>query len=196
MCLDGLDARGPGRVDALLAVIEESDPSALEHARRVAAISVKVAEALGVAGQELTAIRAGALLHDLGKLALQEAILTKPAALSLEEKEIVRRHPDIGAELLRSLSGFDEAAAIVNGAKEWYDGRGYPQALAGDAIPLGSRIVAVADAFDAMTRSQIYRDAMPSSDALREILRCSNSQFDPVVVSMLLEVLGEFAARH
>lgn len=192
----GIDARGAGQLDALLAVIEDSDPSVLEHARRVAAISVKVAETLGVAGSELVAIRAGALLHDLGKLMLPAAILTKPAELSFEEKEIVRGYPGIGANLLQSLAGFDEAAAVVRSAREWYDGRGYPQALSGESIPLGGRIVAVADAFDVMTRSQIYRDAMPSSEALREILRCSNSQFDPVVVSSLLAVLGEFAARH
>jgi putative nucleotidyltransferase with HDIG domain len=192
----GIDRLGAEQLEALLALIDDGDPLVLEHARRVAAISVKVAETLGVTGKDLAAIRAGALLHDLGKLALPSSILTKPAELSFEEKEIVRRHPAIGAELLRSLDGFDEVAAIVNSAREWYDGRGYPQALAGEAIPLGGRIVAVVDAFDAMTRSQIYRDAMPSSDALREILRCSNSQFDPVVVSSLLQVLGEFAARH
>lgn len=183
-------------LEALLALIEESDPAALAHARRVAAIAVKMGENLGLNESQLAVIRKGALLHDLGKLALPRAILGKPAALSLEEKEIVRQHPGIGAGLLRSMDGFDEAATVVNSAKEWYDGRGYPQALAGDAIPLGGRIVAVADAFDVMTRAQIYRDAMPSSEAVREILRCSNSQFDPLVVSSLLEVLGESAAKH
>lgn len=183
-------------LEALLALIEDSDPAELAHARRVAAITVKMGENLGLKESQLAVIRKGALLHDLGKLALPYAILGKPAALSLEEAEIVRQHPGIGADLLRSMDGFDEAATVVGSAKEWYDGCGYPQALAGDAIPLGGRIVAVADAFDSMTRTQIYRDAMPSSEALLEILRCSNSQFDPLVVSSLLEVLGESAAKH
>jgi HD-GYP domain-containing protein (c-di-GMP phosphodiesterase class II) len=153
-------------------------------------------EILGLPEDQLAAIRQGALLHDLGKLALPEAILRKPAALSLEEKEIVRQHPGMGAGLLRSIEGLDQAALVVSTAQEWYDGRGYPQCLAGDAIPLGGRIVAVADAFDSMTRTQIYRDALPRSEAVQEILRCSNSQFDPMVVSSLLEVLGEASAKH
>jgi response regulator RpfG family c-di-GMP phosphodiesterase len=182
-------------IEALLSFIAESDPIAHEHARRVAAISVKMGEILGLPMEQLAAVRQGALLHDLGKLALPDAILRKPAALSLGEKEIVRQHPGIGADLLRSIDGFDEAASVVSTAQERYDGHGYPHALAGDAIPLGGRIVAVADAFDSMTRTQIYRSAIPSSEAVEEILRCSNTQFDPVVVSSLLEVLGEAAAK-
>ena len=181
---------------ALLSLMDESDPSAQDHAERVAAISVQIGQILGLTRESLAALRQGALLHDLGKLALPEAILRKPAALSSEEREIVRQHPGIGADLLKSLEGFDQAAVVVRAAGEWYDGHGYPQALAGDAIPLGARIVAVADAFDSMTRTQIYRDAKPSSEAVQEIMRCSNSQFDPVVVSALLEALGESAARH
>jgi putative two-component system response regulator len=183
-------------VEALLSLIHESDPSAHDHARRVAAISVRMGEVLGVSLERLGAVRQGALLHDLGKLALPDAILRKPAALSAEEMEIVRQHPAIGADLLVSIEGFDQAALIVRTASERYDGRGYPHALAGEAIPLGGRIVAVADAFDAMTRRQIYRDALASSDALQEIMRSSSSQFDPAVVSALLEVLGESAAGH
>lgn len=179
------------QIEALLALIGESDPSALAHARRVAAISVKIAELLGVNGRELVAIREGALMHDVGKLALPEAVLLKPAALSLEEMEVVRQHPEIGASVLVTVGGLIDASVIVKTAKERHDGSGYPAALAGDAIPLGGRIVALADAFDAMTREQIYRNALPSSEALQEIMRCANSQFDPSVVSALLEVLGE-----
>jgi putative nucleotidyltransferase with HDIG domain len=182
--------------ESLLALIEDSDPSALEHARRVAALSISIGSVLGLSEDQVGIIRQAALLHDFGKLALPGAILGKPAALSLEEKELVRKHPGIGAGLLKSMNGMEEVSTIVKSANEWYDGRGYPHALSGDDIPLGSRIVAVADAFDAMTRTQIYRDAMPSSEAVQEILRCSNSQFDPVVVSSLLEVLGQHAAKH
>jgi response regulator RpfG family c-di-GMP phosphodiesterase len=190
----GLEAQG--HLEALLELIEASDPSALAHARRVSAISVSIGENLGLEGPQLAAVREGALLHDLGKLALPEAILQKPAQLSHEEKEIVRQGPGIGAGLLRSLGGLNDVSVIVRSAKEWYDGSGYPEALAGAEIPLGGRIVAVADAFDAMTRRQIYRDAMQSSEALEEIMRCSNSQFDPVVVSSFLEVLGGCVEKH
>jgi HD-GYP domain-containing protein (c-di-GMP phosphodiesterase class II) len=150
-----------------------------------------MAEALGVTGDELAAVRDGALLHDLGKLALPEAILWKPATLSLEEKEIVREHPAIGANAVNLLGGMTDVSTVVNTAKERFDGGGYPGALAGDSIPLGGRIVSVADAFDAMTHSHIYRDAMPTPEALHEIMRCSGSQFDPAVVTALLEVLGQ-----
>ena len=191
-----LQNAGELRLEALLALIEASDPPALAHARRVAAISVKMAESLGVDGRELAAVREGALLHDLGKLALPNAILRKPAALSPEEREIVRQHPTIGADVLVALGDMTDTSIIVNSAKERYDGTGYPGAIAGDAIPLGGRIVAVADAFDAMTRAQIYRDARPSSEALEELMRCSSSHFDPIVVLALLEVLGESVPKH
>ena len=183
-------------VDELLAVIEEFDPAALLHARRVAAMSLGIGHALGLSDADLAIIRKAALLHDLGKLELPQAVLGKPAALTPEEKEIIRKLPAIGAGLLKAIRGMEAVSTIINSSKEWYDGHGYPHALAGDAIPLGGRIVAVADAFDAMTRNQIYRDALPSSEALREILRCSNSQFDPLVVSSLLAVLGEHASKQ
>ncbi len=183
-------------LDTLLTVMEELEPGELEHARRVADLSLSIGRVLGLTEAQLTALQRGALLHDIGKLALPEAILRKPAALSLEEKEIVRQHPEIAVRLLRDIADLQDATAVVSAAKEWYDGSGYPQALSGEAIPLGSRIVSVAEAYDAMTHTHIYRDAIPRSDALREILRCSSTQFDPVVVSSLLEVLGESASSH
>jgi response regulator RpfG family c-di-GMP phosphodiesterase len=181
---------GPLHVAVLLDLIDKADSQEMEHARGVAAMAVKIAEVLGLSGDEVNTVRQGALLHDFGKLALPEAILRKPAALSLDEKDLVRQHPDIGAGLLQAVPGLDEAAVIVRSAKEWYDGHGYPLALQGEAIPLGGRIVAVADAFDAMTRMKIYRDALPMSEAVGEILRCAESQFDPIVVAALLKVIG------
>jgi putative nucleotidyltransferase with HDIG domain len=189
-----LERSGDRPVESLLAMIEASDAEALDHARRVAELSAKVARAFGLSEAHVSAIRDAALLHDIGKLALPEAILHKPAALSLEECAIIRQHPEIASEVLMS-KGLEDAATIVNSAKEWYDGSGYPNALSGDAIPIGGRIVAIADAYDAMTRRQIYRDPIPSSEAVREILRCSDSQFDPRIVSCLLEVLTESADR-
>jgi putative nucleotidyltransferase with HDIG domain len=175
---------------ALLTVIGNHDPRLLAHSRRVAAMSVRIGEALALDSHALDVLRTAALLHDIGKLALPEAILLKPAALSLEEKEVVRQHPDIAVELLKTCAGCDESVAIVHAANERYDGSGYPLALDGELIPLASRILAVADAYDAMTHTQIYRDAMPSSEAAKEILRCSSTQFDPIVTATLLEILS------
>lgn len=192
----GVDETGASQIEALLDFIGAADPEALCHARRVAAMSVQIAVALGLTGDALNAVRAGALLHDFGKLALPDAILRKPAELSLVEMDIVRQHPGIGARVLQSLAGLEDVAAVVISAREWYDGSGYPGALQGEAIPLGGRVVAAADAFDAMTHAQIYRDAMQSSEALREVLRCSGSQFDPTVVDALLKSLGDSAAQQ
>ena len=184
---------GPNPVEALLAVIADHNPQLLAHSRRVADMAVRIGEALALDRHAVEVLRTAGLLHDIGKLALPEAILLKPAALSLEEKEVVRQHPGIAVELLKSCEGCDEAVAIVHAANEWYDGRGYPLALDGDLIPLSSRILAVADAYDAMTHTQFYRDAMPSSEAAKEILRCANTQFDPIVTATLLEILSH---RH
>lgn len=184
-------------IEGLLALIDARDPQLLAHSKRVAEMSVRIGKALGLSSEALESLRIGALLHDFGKLALPEAVLLKPAALSLDEKEIMRQHPGIAAEMLQSLKGFEEAVTIIHAANERFDGGGYPQAIDGELIPLASRIVAVADAYDAMTTTRIYRDALPSSEATQEILRCSNSQFDPIVASTLLEILGErLPTRH
>jgi response regulator RpfG family c-di-GMP phosphodiesterase len=193
--IGGFGAQNSTTLESLLALMEELDPDVVAHARRVAAMSVRMAEALGLQPDRIAAIRQGALLHDLGKLALPVAILSKPAALTREETDIVRRYPQIGAHLLGPIEGFGATSEIVGHAGEWFDGRGYPHALSGEAIPIGSRIVSAADAFDAMTRSRIYRDALPGSDAMHELVRCSSTQFDPTVVSALLEVLGERVER-
>jgi response regulator RpfG family c-di-GMP phosphodiesterase len=177
-------------VETLLSLVGRMGAAAVDHAHRVGALALRIGEIMELPQEELVAIYRGALLHDFGKLALPEPILIKSAMLSLEEKELVRQYPAIGADLLHGIDGFGPVALIVGTAKESYDGCGYPQALSRDAIPLGGRIVSVADAFDTMTRTHSYRDAMPISDAVQEILRCSNSQFDPVVVSALLEALG------
>ena len=183
-------------LEALLALIGDDDAELLAHSRRVAAMALRIGRALGLTGQELEALNEGALLHDFGKLGVSRTILRKPAALSADEKTLVRSHPHVAADMLHSLGGFDGAVAILRAANERFDGRGCDKVVAGDAIRLSGRIVAVADAYDAMTHRQIYRDALPSSEATREILRCSSTQFDPIVASVLLELLGEVAAIH
>lgn len=183
-------------LEALLGFIGEDDSDLLAHSRRVAELARRIGHALKLTGQELEALNEGALLHDFGKLGVSSTILRKPAALSPDEKVLVRRHPEVAAEMLLSLGGFDGAAAILRVAHQRFDRHECGQAGAADAIRLSGRIVAVADAYDAMTHRQIYRDALPSSEATGEILRCSSTQFDPIVVSVLMQMLGEAAAIH
>ncbi|HEV8461346.1 MAG TPA: HD domain-containing phosphohydrolase, partial [Gaiellaceae bacterium] len=132
-------------------------------------------------------------LHDLGKLAIPEEILRKPSGLTDAERIVLERHPQIGYRMLESL-GVDPIADWVLHHHERWDGAGYPDGLAGEEIPLGARIIFVADAFDAMTSNRLYRDPVPIRQALREVERCSGSQFDPQVVSAFLLAIGATTA--
>jgi HD-GYP domain-containing protein (c-di-GMP phosphodiesterase class II) len=131
---------------------------------------------------------AGALLHDVGKIGIQDAILLKPGALTDEEWAVMRRHPLIGAEILQRLTHLEGAREIVVAHQERWDGSGYPAGLKGTAIPLCARIFAVADAFDAMTSDRPYRKKMTYADARKEIERCAGTQFDPEVVEAFLGI--------
>lgn len=184
-----------GALDAVLAMLSAHDPDAYEHARRVARHSVSIALVLGFKEPSLSDIERGALLHDMGKIAIPEAILLKPTALDDRETRLMRRHPEIGYRLLKNVPAFAAAAQIVLGSHEAFDGRGYPQGLPGDAIPIGARIVAAADAYDSMTHIRPYRDALPAAEALREILRCRGTQFDPSVVDAVLTLLASSGVR-
>lgn len=183
-------------LEALLALVGADDSNLLAHSRRTATLALRIGEALGLTPQELNTLNIGALLHDFGKLGVPHTILRKPAALTLDEKAMIRRHPEIAAEMLLTFGGFDGAAAVIRASMERFDGRSCDRTLQGDVTRLLGRIVAVADAYDAMTHQQIYRDALPTSDATSEILRCSSTQFDPAVVSVLLEMLAEDTAVH
>lgn len=183
-------------LEALLSLIGSDNSELLAHSRRVASMALRIGKALGLTEQQLEALHEGALLHDLGKLSVPHTILHKPAALSFDEKALVRCHPNVGSEMLLSLGGFDRAAEVLRAAAERFDGQASDPAADVNAVRLCGHIVAVADAFDAMTHRQIYRDALPSSDATREILRCASTQFDPRVVSVLLQLLGDSAPVH
>lgn len=176
-------------VDALLSSLLADAADAYAHAHRVATLSVSVARRLGMDDEEIATVRLGALLHDIGKLAMPDALLRKPAPLTGEEQQVVRQHPQIGAELLASLPSLAEAADIVRSVYERPDGRGYPAGLSTEAVSLGARIVAAADAYDAMTRPRVFCGAISNSDALLELERCSGTQFDPRVIRVLKDLL-------
>jgi response regulator RpfG family c-di-GMP phosphodiesterase len=175
-------------VDGMLSMLTLSDRDAYAHGYRVAALSVSLARQLGVPEDQIPAIEHGALLHDMGKLAMPEAILRKPAPLTTEEQLLVRRHPAIGSGLLASVRYLRPAVDVIRAAHERIDGLGYPDGLRGADIPLGSRIVSVADAYDTMTRPRVFRDAISAAEAVLELERCSGTQFDPAVVAAFRKV--------
>jgi HD-GYP domain-containing protein (c-di-GMP phosphodiesterase class II) len=161
------------------------------HGERVARFSVAIGRALRLPEDGLSTIDAAARFHDIGKLATPEALLTKPSPLTPGEVAIMRKHVDAGAEILAATESLRTIAPLVRASHEWFGGGGYPQRLAGDAIPLASRIVAVADAYDAMTQDRRYRSRLDSADAIAELLRSAPVQFDPDIVVAFLNVLGQ-----
>jgi response regulator RpfG family c-di-GMP phosphodiesterase len=177
-------------LDATLSMITLSDREAYAHAYRVAALTVSVARMLGMPNEAVGAVERGALLHDVGKLAVPEAILRKPAPLTVEELMLVRRHPAIGSDLIAQVPYLESAVPIVRHAHERMDGLGYPDGVHAGDVCIGARIVCVADAFDTMTRTRAFRDALAPPDALLELERCSGTQFDPLVVEAFRRVIA------
>lgn len=177
-------------VDAMLSMVTLADPEAYAHAHRVAALSLRIGGAIGLPSDGLFTLRQAAFLYDLGKLAVPGAILRKPAPLTPEEQAIVRCHPIIGRDLVASVPYLAAAAVIIGDVHERPDGRGYPRGVPARAVSLSARIIAVVDAFDAMTRPRVFRDPLPVSDALLELERCAGTQFDPDVVRALAALVA------
>ena len=180
-----------GAIRALAAALDARDPYTAGHSERVSALSVLIARQLALSEAEVDIIRLGALLHDIGKIGVADHILRKPGPLSADEFEQIRRHPGLGARILRKVPFLEPHLAIVELHHERPDGKGYPFGLLGDNIPLDARIVHVADAFDAMTSARAYRPARAASVALVELQRYSGTQFDPASVDALREALAQ-----
>jgi cyclic di-GMP phosphodiesterase len=176
-------------LDALLARLMPGTNDAYAHAYRVAALAAGVACALQLDDETVGAIERAALLHDIGKLAMPDAVLRKPAPLTAEEQDLVRRHPAIGAELVEGIPYLAHALELVRDAQERMDGLGYPDGVRAANVALGARIVAVADAYDTMTRPRVFRDALPPGEALLEIERCAGTQFDPMIVEAFKRIV-------
>jgi two-component system, cell cycle response regulator len=183
--------------DVLLRVLHERDPHLGEHMRGVAELAGAVARDLGLGNEEVEDVVRAAELHDVGKMGVPEAIVEKPAALDDEEWAFMRRHTLIGERILSAAPALAGVARLVRSSHERFDGTGYPDGLAGEKIPLGSRIVAVCDAYDAMTSARPYRESLPAEAAISELRRCAGTQFDPRVVDSFARVLeaGEAATR-
>ncbi len=166
----------------LAAAVEARDRYTGGHLERVTRYSLAIARNLGWAGDRLNEVEMGAILHDIGKIGIPDAILRKNGALSPEEWQHMKAHPIIGAEILRGISFLEAVVPYVRHHHERYDGKGYPDALAGDEIPVGGRIIAVADTFDAMTSTRPYREALSIAVAINELKSAAGTQFDPAIV--------------
>jgi putative nucleotidyltransferase with HDIG domain len=173
-------------VEALAVALTERDRYTGEHSEAVIAMSAAVARNLGLRETEVERIRAAALLHDIGKVAIPDEILNKRGPLSEEEWTLMREHPVIGERILSVLPGMSGVARIVRHEHERWDGSGYPDGLAGEEIPLGSRIIIVADTYHAITSDRPYREARSHSEAIEELTRCAGTQFDPTVTAALV----------
>jgi putative nucleotidyltransferase with HDIG domain len=178
-----------GAIRALAATLDARDPYTAGHSERVSALSVLIGRQMGLTAADLDVLRLGALLHDIGKIGLSDAILRKPGPLTAEEYDQLKRHPAQGARILRQVPFLAPHIPIVELHHERPDGRGYPFGLRGDEIPVAARIVHVADAFDAITSVRAYRPARGPAEAIAELQRCAGTEFDPVSVEALEIVL-------
>ncbi|MEA2154524.1 MAG: hypothetical protein QOE11_664 [Solirubrobacteraceae bacterium] len=172
-------------VEALAVALLERDRYTGEHSESVVEMAGKVAGSLGLSHEQVEDVRQAALLHDIGKVGIPDAILNKPGPLTPEEREIMAEHPVIGERILRSIGGFAPVASIVRHEHESFDGSGYPDGISGAEIPIGSRIILACDAYHAMTSDRPYRKRMSHTDAFMELRRCAGRQFDPDVTAAL-----------
>jgi two-component system, cell cycle response regulator len=177
--------------NVLVQVLAERMPDLEDHLIGVAKLAVRVGERLGLADDRQQQVFHAAQLHDVGKIAIPDAIISKPSALDETEWEFMRQHTVIGQRIIDAAPALDGVGALVRSSHERWDGMGYPDGLAGEAIPLGARIVAVCDAYDAMVSERPYKSAMPVDHALAELRRCAGSQFDPAVVEAFALVVSE-----
>jgi len=178
-------------LEAFVNAIDAREHEVGNHSLRVTEYSLVIANSCEVRGRELVDLYCGALLHDIGKIGVPDAVLHKPGPLTAEEQIIMRRHPEIGFRIISHIGYFAHASEIIRTHHEHFDGSGYPNGLKGDAIPHGARVFAVADALDALTVKRSYREAVPFEDALEEIVGASGKIYDPAVIQAALRASDE-----
>jgi len=186
-----VDSATMDQVYALAATVDARDPHTYGHSKRVAAISEIIGKELGLQPWELVDLRAAALLHDIGKVGVPDSILTKPTRPDRQEWKVLRKHPSEGAKIVGYVKELERLVPVIRHHHEWYDGSGYPDGLKGEDIPLGARIISVADAFDTMTTPRPYRQVATPQEACDELRRCSGTQFEGVLVEVLCCALEE-----
>ena len=182
-------------VAALANALEASDEYTSSHARHIAELALPVGARLALDSDALRRLELGALFHDIGKIGIPSSILSKPAALTPEERAVVEQHPELGERIIAPIERLDDVCRIVRHCHEHYDGGGYPDAKAGAAIPIESRIILVCDAYDAMTTDRPYRRRLPNDEAIRRLRASAGAQFDPDVVDAFVSLFATHAVR-
>lgn len=178
-----------GILKSLVNALEAKDLYTGKHSERVTRYAGEVARKMGCTGAQLESVRTVGYLHDIGKIGIQDSILNKPGSLTPEEYELVKKHPEIGEAIVSELGLTPEERSIIRHHHERWDGKGYPDGLAGEEIPLLARIVSIVDAFDAMTSIRAYRQAMSRDDSICELLRNRGKQFDPAALDAFIELM-------
>lgn len=191
----GLVKANAATIGALVSALDAREHETQVHSIRVTEYVLRLAREMGYPAQQMVDLKFGAMLHDIGKIGISDRILLKPGSLTEAEWVEMRRHPIIGHRILSEIRFLEKASEIVLAHHERYDGSGYPRGLAGDEIPLGARIFAVADTFDSMTSDRPYREALSYESAVGEIERCAGTQFDPAVVDAFLRIPSEEWSR-
>lgn len=186
--LNELEMLSVGTIRALADALDAKCDYTAGHSLRVSRIAVLIGRRMGLSEENLRDLELGGILHDIGKIGVPESILWKPDKLTDEERAIMSRHPVKSAEIIGDLKGLVRAREYVKHHHEYYNGTGYPDGLAGDAIPIGARIILVSDAYDAMTTDRPYRQAIGHVRAIEELRKLSGTQFDPAVVDALLSI--------
>jgi HD-GYP domain-containing protein (c-di-GMP phosphodiesterase class II) len=176
-------------IETMVSALEARNPDTNAHAKRIPDLVLGLASAMHLSPEFRRSLRLGSILHDVGKIGVPDSILLKPASLCETEWQIMRRHPTIGERMLRPIEFLAPALPIIRHHHERWDGGGYPDGLAKEEIPLGARMVAVCDTFDAMVSDRPYRAGVPVAEAVDEILRCTGTQFDPMCARLLVEML-------
>lgn len=186
-----------GIVRGVIATLELKDPYTRGHSERVAKYALMFANEIGkFSKEEQKSFYYACLLHDIGKVNIPDQILMKPGKLTNEEFEIIKSHPVVGAEAVKNVEGIKNSIYVIRSHHERWDGKGYPDQLKGEEIPLLARVSAIADAFDAMTSSRSYRDAMPFEEAYNRIIKGQGSQFDPLLVEKFKKIYPEWIKFH
>jgi diguanylate cyclase (GGDEF)-like protein len=178
-------------VEALANALEANDEYTSSHARWITDFALKVGEGLGLDSRQLKRLELGALFHDIGKIGIPEAVLSKPGPLTPAERRLIEKHPELGERIIAPIDRLEEVRPIVRHCHERFDGLGYPDQLVGDDIPLESRIIFVCDAYHAMTTDRPYRKRLPTAEALRRLDEGAGTQFDPLVVTVAKKVLAD-----
>lgn len=183
-------------IESLVTALEAKDVYTYGHSSQVSAIAGSIARNIGLSEEDLFTVRISALLHDIGKIGVPDQILNKVGRLDEEERRLIEQHPTIGARILTGIPALKQVAEIVRHHHARWDGKGYPETLCGEEIPLVARIIAVADTYQAMTSDRPYRKRLEHEVALLEIMRCAGTQFDPAIVTAFAALRGENRAAQ